>query len=584
MIVNENINVSYCRDFGTNFFFHKNDQIRNNHTINNVVVDCWDLEATKKVFSVEHKMFNNYYYELVYGENQHKLSFTNVVNDKDTSKNIIYYVVFEDIPFEVSNNKGSIYNGNVTVEFIEEVVSHIKEVLNYYVNANIMICSNILKYRTEKGIEEDLLMKSIVELNNERLTYDPEYDMRNLNSDEVLCVVSNQISYLFAHCNSINIPIICKKNKEEKFAVYDDYVDNKFNNITDEQLRIYTNNEFNEFLVDMDVNVYVINPMYYTEKSRIEKLITQGKDVKRQFNNVYFHGEANIVKHLFDTIENKEFINIVPAEKVNEDTLIITLNNKTKYCDTLRKNRDEYYNWLGLDFDIVKDNAQENTMRYYIQSFNNSKPMYSFETIEELRSHFNIQEVKNIDLNTQGKILLCLDYPIGMNYDSLNKWFKYWNDIIQKVKSKFTNPIIVKTYFDDRERKAQTKNIYEKFFSIDDKITYDDSSETFIEYIQRDDIYFCIKCQGALFLKCLLHGRILLSGLPEKDRVDKPDKIFVSTIERSLDDIVNDTTNLENIMNEYNNNQLDILKTTTGNLTTLDDIKNGTFVKKILLT
>jgi hypothetical protein len=100
--------------------------------------------------------------------------------------------------------------------------------------------------------------------------------------------------------------------------------------------------------------------------------------------------------------------------------------------------------------------------------------------------------------------------------------------------------------------------------------------------MKRDDIYFCVKCQGALFLKCFTNGKVLLSGLPKEDILKKPDKSFFMNIEHSLNDVVEDVISLSDVVTNYNAEQFNILNTTTQNLTTIDDIKKGSFVNKII--
>lgn len=587
MIFNENLNVQYGKEFGINFFLNNTEPSRNNYTMNNIVVNCWDLEATKKVFSVEHEYFNNNYHEVLNGSNQHHVIHKTVENDINTTKKLVYYITFEKIPFQIVSPEGKMYEDTLSNEFVDNILEHVKEILDHYTNAQLILTSNLLKYRTQKGFNNDLFIKKIYDsfLNtpyDDRLTY-RDFDLNILNSFDYLCVFSNKVSYLFAHCNSKGVPVVIKHNVEDKFAVYDDYMNNKFNKITDTEFKVYVNDEFLLEPIDVDNHTFTIDPKYTIQKKRVEKLIIEETTSNKKYQKLFLHADANILKSLFDTDENRSIVNILDnPEDVDENTLIVTLNNKSYYNNLLRKNHDKFYNWLGFDFDILKDDANETSMRYYMQSFGNIKPMYSFSTADEITSKFNITEVKDIALNTQGDILLCLDYPVGINYTSLNKWYEYWNNVISKVKAKFNNKIIIKSYFDDKNRKLKTKEIYQQFFSEDQYITYDDSSESFLDVLKKDNIYFCIKCQGALFLKCFMNGKILLNGLPAEDILKKPDKSFFMNIEKSLNDVVNGTINLNDIATNYNNDRFNILNTTTKNLTTIDDIKNGTFVNKII--
>lgn len=584
MIFDEHLNVQYGKEFGINPYFNSVEMSRNHYTMNNVVVNCWDLEATKKVFSVEHEFFNNNYHELLYGTNLHNASYTLVNNDTNTSKKIVYYVVFERVPFELLTPQGKIYDGSVSLDFVNDVMTHLQEILNHYTNANVIVCSNILKYRTENGIKNDLLMSNINELNNARLSYDAQYDLNSLNPSEVLGVFSNKVSYLFAHCNSKGMPIVLRHDIEDKFSVFDDYIYKKFNKITDTEFKVFTNDEFSTTPINAPNNTFTVDPKYTSGKSMVEKQILVEQTGAKQYQKLFFHCDAHIIKPLFETNENKALVNIVSnPEEVDESTLIVTLNNKSYYNNFLRKNHERFYNWLGIDFDILNEDSTEKSMRYYMQSFGNIKPMYSFSTKEEIQTKFNITSLKNVELKSTGKILLCLDYPVGINYSSLNKWYTYWNNVISKLKTKFTNHILVKTYFDDQDRKSKTKEVYDKLFRHDDyRITYDNSSESFMNVMKRDDIYFCVKCQGALFLKCFTNGKVLLSGLPKEDILKKPDKSFFMNIEHSLNDVVEDVISLSDVVTNYNAEQFNILNTTTQNLTTIDDIKKGSFVNKII--
>lgn len=574
MIINEHENVQFGKVFGNNFYFNRRTLIRSNHTQNNINVNCWDIDATKKVFSLEHEYYNEFY------KKPNENEYSTKINYKDTRQTVLYYITFDDLPYEIRKDEfGSVYNGSVGESFVDDIIKQIERVAKFYKYAKIKVISNVLKYRTEKSIENDVIQERIEKLNNIRVSYEPMYDMRVMR--DVLCVYTNNVSYLFVHCNSMGVPVVLSKDLD--YVVYDKYVYDKFNKMDDKEFKMYSNEEFIVMDMVVDNDEFVVDEKYRTTKREIEKKIIEGT-TRSTFKKLYFYKDAVIIKELFDTPENMKLINIVEKlEDVDNETLIVTLNNKLPYNNYLRKNQDKRFNWLGFDFDIIRNDSNENSIRYYMQSYGNVKPMYDFVTVKDIQDMYHIKNIKDTVLNEEGKIVLCLDYPVGINYQSKKIWFEKWNEIIEKIKSKFSNTIVCKTYFDDNERKMITKEVFDKYFGELDNVEYDNSKVSFIDRIKNDDVYFCVKRQGALYLKCYLNGKILLTGLTMRERECKPDRMMFMNLESALDDVVEGKENLINIAKKNNEERLSIMKSSTNNLTKINDIKNGTFVKKIVL-
>jgi len=574
MIINEHENVQLGKVFGENFYFNRRTLIRSNYTQNNINVNCWNIDATQKVFSVEHEYYNEFYKK--HNDNEY---FTKN-NYTDTRQTVLYYITYEELPYEIQkDDSGTVYNGSVRDSFVNDIIKQIEKVAKVYKYADIKVISNVLKYRSEESIKNDIIQQRIETMNNNRISYDPMYDMRVMK--DVLCVYTNNVSFLFVHCNSMGIPVVLSKDLD--YVVYDKYVYDKFNKITDKEFKMYSNEEFIVMEMDVDNDEFVVEEKYRTIKREVEQKIVE-ETTRSTFKKLYFYKDALIIKDLFNTSENNKLINIVEnLEEIDNETLIVTLNNKLPYNNYLRKNQDKRFKWLGFDFDIIRNDSNENSIRYYMQSFGNVKPMYDFVTVKDIQHTYNIKNIKDTVLNEDGKIILCLDYPVGINYQSKKIWFEKWKEVIDKLKSKFNNTIVCKTYFDDKERKIITKEVFDKYFGKLDNVEYDNSEVSFIEKIRQDDVYFCVKRQGALYLKCYLNGKILLTGLTIKERESKPDRMMFMNLESALDDVVEGKENLTNIVKKNNEERLSIMKSSTNNLTKINDIKNGTFVKKIVL-
>lgn len=581
MILNEHMNVKYGENFKVNFYLNDRRITRNEYVLNTINVNCWDVDGKNKVFNVEHNYFNTFYDTMVNGKSFSNMEYRTKTNNLNTRNTILFYVIFDSIPFQIYDDTGIIYDGQVEDSFVDEIIKQVKMVHSKYKYANISVVSNVLNYRTKLGEANDVFVKKFKDLNEGRITYDPTFDIRNVD-DTIFCVYTNNISFLFEYCHSRNVPVVlscCEKN----FKLYDDYILNKFSSMDQTEFKMFSNDEFMVYPIEYDNKMFQVNEAYVANSKRIEEMITKESE-KRPFQKVFFYGDAVIIKPLFDTNANRGLItHITRMEDVDDDTLIITLNKKVPYSMILRKSHDKLFNWLGFDFNVIDEDSNENTMRYYMQSFGNIKPMYHFDTIDQWKSKFNMFDLKQITPKQDGVILFCLDFPIGINYASLNRWFDNWNNLINVLKTKFDNKIVMKTYFDDDRRKMKTKEIFNKLFNGDDRVEYDDSAKTFVDRLQQDDIYFCVKCQGALFLKCFLNGNILLTGLQKEERESKPDKNIFMNIERSVEEVVSGLVSIDDIQKDYNANYLNIIKSATANITTFDDIKNGSFVRNIIL-
>jgi hypothetical protein len=106
-----------------------------------------------------------------------------------------------------------------------------------------------------------------------------------------------------------------------------------------------------------------------------------------------------------------------------------------------------------------------------------------------------------------------------------------------------------------------------------------------LEYLKNNDnILFCVKRQGSQFLQAYLNGKIFLSGLQEKDLIEKPDALFVGEYEFTLNHVCdeNPLSKLESIQHFYNENVLENLKKMTANFVAIEDIENGYFIQKLI--
>lgn len=578
MKIIEQLNLSIGKNVNMNMYFNNNIDDRNNYVNDVICVDAWDLHMKHKVVNYSNRFFNEYLYYLKNNKVCDESVLYTFDNDKNSNKDILFYVVFSDVPVEVELD-GRLYEGLVHEKEIDTIVENIKTVLDNYKNAKIKVTSNIMKYFTQKGHDEDMLKNKLNELNSQNISY--EYiDLDVIDTSNIFCVMTNRISFLFKECYDRKIPIVLTHPIIQN--VRDRCVEKYFNSMDNSNFKIMKiSDEFYIVPIDDETSTILYSTLLLKQKKYINTTLLN-QNLIHKYTNIHLYHDAILLKDLFFTGSNKDVIKF--TNKIDDpNTLIVTLNKYDSFHRYLRENNEKAINWLGFDFETLHKSNDETCLRYYMNNYGKITSMYSFNDLDQLCNKFDLPNIPDVSYNVNGIILVCLDSPRGMNYSSINEWVICWRTIFDKL-SKFDNTIVVKPYIDNVQKNDMIKEIFVEHFGQDGTLSYDDNSEDLLDYLNdREDIYFCVKRQGAIFGKCFIKGKILLSGLMKGERLIKPDAKSMKDIEYDLDYVLEDIDNIEVLKSKYIQDKFSIMKNITSNIVTLEDIKNGSFVNKIIL-
>lgn len=586
------LNYVLSKEIGKNLYMNTNASDRNHYMENVTFVDYWDIDCKKVYVSPGHNYLNEYNYYI----NNEKfyepvMIKSTVTNDKTTNKYILFFVCFDDIPFDVNINEMIHRPNNDSInnseKSFDKIASQVKDVSERYPNATILVSAPILRYGTANGKQNDRLKQKIFDLFLDNVIYDYTFDINELNPEKFLAVITNKESNIFVYCAEKDIPVIIYKKTEAQLCDLQLY--KYFNELDWEDIYIY-NISMDEFdIQDDDKNLEAFEVTF--DMSNSTKMIenrtflntklftTEPFSIKSNPFKVHLYQDSMILKDLFLSDKNKELFSL--TEKIDdENTIVVTLNLHNSFHMRCRKNKTRMLNWLCFDFDTLHKESVEKYMRFYYKSYALRAPVYNFTSLDEIKSKFDIEDIKTIDYNTDGNILVIFDNPFGANYTSKEHWIKSWTNVFDQLTSKLANKnIIIKPYFKNRVRQNEINQLYYDNFTQYDNIRY---AEELLyidlkEVIQTTDIYFAVKRQGTEFLKAYTNGIIMLSGLNTSELENKPDGKFVNEYEYTLSNVLSNVDNkLEEIKEFYNTNTLENLKKMTANFVAIEDIQNGT--------
>ena len=180
--VNDNLYLSnYCDEFTDKFF--------------DTIVTYDKYEENSYIMSVGHNFVSEYMYVLNNNNLFPKKEFKTTLNKKSTNKEIVFFIIFEKLPGNVTFDTSNL-NYSLTIDEMSHYVSEVKKIALMYTSANIRVVSNVFKYFTE---EEKISNKLIQKLNNisDNVVVDINYDINAIDKSEVAFVCTNKVSYLF---------------------------------------------------------------------------------------------------------------------------------------------------------------------------------------------------------------------------------------------------------------------------------------------------------------------------------------------------------------------------------------------------
>ena len=586
------LNYVLSKEIGKNIYLNTYASDRNHYMENVSFVDYWDIDCKKVCISPGHNFLNEYNYYINNGKFYEPVTIkSTITNDKTTNKYILFFVCFDDIPFDINVNevihRPTDESLNNSERIFDTIASQVKVVSTVYPNATILVSSPILRYGTVNSKQNDKLKQKIFDLNLDNVVYDYTFDISELNPESFFAVVTNKESNIFVYCAEKDIPVIIYKKTEAQLCDLQLY--KYFNELDQEDLHIY-NISMDEFEIQDDNKN--LEPFEVTfDISNSNKMIqnrtflnttlftTEPFSIKSTPFKVHLYQDSMILKDLFSSDKNKELFSL--TEKIDdENTIVVTLNLHNSFHMRCRKNKKRMLNWLCFDFDTLHKESVEKYMRFYYKSYALRVPIYNFTSLDEIKSKFNIEEIKTIDYNVNGNILVIFDNPFGANYTSKQHWVNSWMNIFDQLVSKLGNKnVIIKPYFKNKIRQKEINQLYYDNFTQYENVRY---AEELLyvdlkEIIQTNDIYFAIKRQGTEFLKAYTNGIIMLSGLNTTELESKPDGKFVNEYEYTLSNVLSNIDNkLDEIKEFYNTNTLENLKKMTANFVAIEDIQNGT--------
>lgn len=577
------INCRLSQKANINLFFNEfDDRINGRFVENTMFCELFDLSATQCICSIHHNLFNQYMFNLstnAYIENKPS---SKVTNDKTTDKTILFYVVFERLPNEVTFDNE--YEYGVSSKEVDSLIYSIRNVVSLYPNATVKVISNIFKFYTSHANKNDMLFKQINALQNEKVRVDTEYNMNNIDPSEVAFIVTNKMTYLFSVSVDKKIPLILTSyesiNEESYLNMY-------FNSLSASEFILYDNcNEFKSFLCDSHFddecfhNVCMLSMKmndqykYMTKEFFMEDTVTMDTIKK-----LVLYDKANIYQNLFNTEANEKLLS--KGFDINDkESLVVTVLHHQ-----FGQRAFEQPRWLGLDGDnFIHKDKEAVSLRYYYKSYHNSQPLYTFTSVQQIVDKFGLGEVKDMSINESGVIWLFLDNPFGRNYDNLEAWVSCWKNILTKlVNMDLKNRIYIRpySYNDDVD-----KVYFENFKDYNNYVVYDKESakRDLLDVLDSSNIYFCIKRQGPYFGKCFTRGKLMLSALTENETKLKNDFALLKQYEYNFNTLTssNIKSKLKEMSTHYLLKKLEVLKIITSYLVTKEDLKNGTFLKTLL--
>ena len=571
---------------GENVYLNNFDCCRNDYIPNTVFVDMYDKDCTLKVVSAENKHFNSYYSYI----NTKSLPARAVVkrtvhNDYSTTKKILFHAVFSGIPSECDIGS-QVYPADVTEGELDSIVESVRDLCGKYTSAEIVVSSTILKYVNQNGKDNDRLKEKIAALNKEKISY--AYEFEPIEESAYFLVVSNKESFLFVHCNEQNVPCATVRSCKME-SICDRYLSCCYHpSVEASSLDVFEPpSEF--YLLPHEASVYPEVDQYFSRyfanvsymNNELRALAVHPSPTK-----LHLFNDAMMLKSVLGSQSNAELMALSP-EIDSEGVLVVTLNKFDQFHRYCRTNKDTPLNWLCFDFDCVHSEHEETFMRFYLHNYTSYQQIYEFASLEELCAKFNFPSVTPPKFEGEvesGTIIVCLDNPFGPNYANLQTWIDEWKSCFSKLVSRFpANSILVRPYIHEPVESADlcTKHLGEyPNLTLDPSIVDVD----FSEYLRgRDDVLFCLKRQGAEFLKCFITGTMMISGLRELELAQKPDAKMIGKYEYTLDHLMDGDlqTKLEEIRTFYKTNLFESMKTMTSHFVAIDDLENGYFFRKL---
>ena len=585
MITYYTLNFRLSQKANENLYLSEFNSKENDRFIDSsMFVDMFDESNTKCVASVGHNRFSEYIYMLKHNEYIQSKAFTIQENNKSTTKTILFYVIFEKLPNQVTFDNE--YEYGLSESTIKSIVDEIEKVASLYKNANIKVVSNVFKHYTSKANIDDLLFKRIVELNNEKVSVDVAYNTSTIDPSEVEFVVTNKTSFLFTLCVDKKVPIVLSNFDN---VSDESYIIRYFNNMESSSLFIFSDtNEFNSFLCNPkcdDMNYSCCCEMYDKVMANyiyLTNLFNTDDANEANISKLYLHAKANVFKQYFDTDANKNYVTL--THDIEDTSALLTTVLHHKFESQVKS---ENARWLGLDSDnFVHKDSDKVSLRYYYKSYNNIKSIYSFSSVEDIEYKFSLGTVQNMKVNESGAIWVFLDNPFGRNYTDEKEWVVKWKETLTKlVNLNLKNRIHLRPYAggDSEQIDAVYNDHFKDYKSY---VVYDSESRNkdILDVLNNDNVYFCVKRQGPYFGKCFTRGKLMLSALTENESKTKTDRALLEQYEYKLGTLTstNVKSKLQDMGQYYLNNKFEVLKIITSYLVTIEDVINGKFLKALL--
>jgi hypothetical protein len=565
--INDNLYIKDCPDNFRDKYF-------------NTFASYDKFEENSYIMSVGHNYVSEYMYSLLNKDTFKKKEYVNVLNNISTTKYILFFIIFERLPGNVNFSENN-RTESLTDEEISAHISEIKKLALIYDKSNILVISSVFKYFDEDEKINNKLIQRIKSI-SKNVKVDFQYDINNINTSEVEFVCTNKVSYLFKKCVNQKIPIVLSSFVENEQS----HIQKYFNNIGDEQFKIYKDTfELDSFIHHEKIDETAVISLYdqmNNQYQEIFKLInTHNED--SNIDKILLFNKSFVYKDLIDTEENKQYIDIGFDIKDSKTLVLTSLHDNFHRNVTENNSR-----WLGFDGDnFTNSKLKEKNLRFFYKSYKNQIDLYKFKTLSEIENKFQLDTIKDMDINEDGCILVFLDNYDGINYSNIEEWVSEWKKVFDGLlELNLSNVIRIRPYRNTNSDKFDA--IFNKYFSEYTNQVYYDSSSRNKDILEMfdEEVYFCVKRQGPMFGKCFINGKLLISALSEDETKTKADFIITNQYEYNFHKLLKDKNNfgsqIQQIKKEYIDRKFEIAKLITTYLVSIMDIKNGFFFKTIL--
>lgn len=474
--------------------------------------------------------FGYYLYNMFMFNNYNEYTFSYDLKFENTNKIISYYIVYSDLS---DNDEDIMYT----------VQSDIRELTKRFPEKIIKIYS----------IKKNIQIKYI-----EEIFIQTEFDLISL-LEESLFLVTNKFSQIFCIAYLYKVKVVC--TQEDIYQHYQNIFFFSYDNILDDDPYILNNiakylKYLDRFSLKSPQDVFttcIHNKQFKKLTDTTTSCLSHFKDPNISTKkSIFIHHEA---KHLYNIIKNGvEKYDFTLTNNVDQHSIIVFFMSENKLSKQLLLD----YNLPLIAFDdnifIMNDRKHNNLFfRYYVNRFNTNH----FIQNNDAKLFIFSNEIRYFN---DGIILCILDNSKGLFYNkNTNNWIEHWRQVLSYlIKTYPNNQICVKFHKNDK------KNIYVQDIIKVYKVFVEEDDVD--DLLLKKEIKFCVLCNGSSYVKCVQNGILVKSN-----KYDESLGIY---------DLEN--KNIEEELEKYDNCRDEIFHKLLNKVVSLENIKNGVFLKQVL--